>query len=268
MLDRKPKIKEGKKLPDDTYNKSNGDISYKNVEFCYPTRKNITVLDEFNLDIKTGQTVALVGQSGCGKSTCMQLLLRYYDPDSGDVEFDGTSSIDFPLDKIRSHLGLVSQEPILFDRTIAENIAYGDNSRTIPLAEIIEAAKSANIHEFISGLPKGYETGLGNKGAQLSGGQKQRIAIARALVRNPKILLLDEATSALDTHSEKVVQAALDKARTGRTCIMIAHRLTTIHNADLICVVEGGEVVEKGTHDQLMKLGKKYAKLYVMQQVE
>jgi ATP-binding cassette subfamily B (MDR/TAP) protein 1 len=162
----------------------------------------------------------------------------------------------------------VSQEPVLFDRTIAENIAYGDNSREVPMDEIIEAAKAANIHEFVRNLPSQYETGLGNRGAQLSGGQKQRIAIARALVRNPKILLLDEATSALDTHSEKVVQAALDKARAGRTCIMIAHRLTTIHNADLICVVENGQIVEKGTHEELMKLNEKYAKLYVMQQVE
>lgn len=166
----------------------------------------------------------------------MQLLLRYYDPDAGQVELDETATVDFPLSRIRAKFGLVSQEPILFDRTIAENIAYGDNERTIPMMEIIEAAKAANIHDFISKLPVGYETGLGSKGkkdkltklqkfhkifqitgANLSGGQKQRIAIARALVRNPKILLLDEATSALDTQSEKIVQAALDKARSGRT---------------------------------------------------
>lgn len=264
---------------------TNGKIVYKNVDFRYPTRKGVQVLDGLNLEIEPGTTVALVGPSGCGKSTCMQLLLRYYDPEEGEVEIDGTATVDFPLSRVRAKLGLVSQEPVLFDRTIAENIAYGDNERNIPMAEIIESAKAANIHDFISKLPKGYETGLGSKGeilksfkiewkckffilgAQLSGGQKQRIAIARALVRNPKILLLDEATSALDTQSEKIVQAALDKARSGRTCIIIAHRLTTIQNADMIYVLENGEVVEKGSHDELLSKGKKYAKLYHMQQV-
>jgi ATP-binding cassette, subfamily B (MDR/TAP), member 1 len=156
----------------------------------------------------------------------------------------------------------------LFDRTIAENIAYGDNARLVSMTEIIEAAKLANIHEFIVNLPKGYETSLGSKGAQLSGGQKQRIAIARALVRNPRILLLDEATSALDNQSEKIVQKALDRAKSGRTCITIAHRLTTIQNADLICVLDGGRIVEQGRHDELMQLGNRYANLYTMQQVE
>lgn len=268
LLDRIPKMSNPKPLPFNDNFKSEGNINYKNVEFCYPTRRNITVLNGLNLEIEKGKTVALVGQSGCGKSTCMQLLLRYYDPDVGQVELDGTPTTDFPMNRIRSQLGLVSQEPILFDRTIAENIAYGDNSRSIPMAEIIDSAKAANIHEFVSKLPQGYETKLGSKGAQLSGGQKQRIAIARALVRNPKILLLDEATSALDTHSEKVVQAALDEARNGRTCIIIAHRLTTIQNANLICVLENGEVVEKGTHEELITKGQKYAKLYEMQQVD
>jgi ATP-binding cassette subfamily B (MDR/TAP) protein 1 len=268
LLDRVPKMQNSKPVPFNDSFKSEGNIIYKNVEFRYPTRPQVSVLNGLNLEIIKGQTVALVGQSGCGKSTCMQLLLRYYDPDDGQVELDGTATTDFPVNRIRSQLGLVSQEPILFDRTIAENIAYGDNSRDIPMPEIIEAAKASNIHEFISKLPLQYETKLGSKGAQLSGGQKQRIAIARALVRNPKILLLDEATSALDTHSEKVVQAALDVARNGRTCIVIAHRLTTIQNAHLICVLEDGRVVEKGTHDDLMKKGKKYAKLYEMQQVD
>lgn len=182
-------------------------------------------------------------------------------------DIDGVNTTDFHLNRIRSQMGLVSQEPVLFDRTIAENIAYGDNTRDIAMPEIIEAAKMANIHEFIINLPKGYDTSLGTKGAQLSGGQKQRIAIARALVRNPRILLLDEATSALDNQSEKIVQNALDHARKGRTCIIIAHRLTTVQNADVICVIQNGTVAESGTHDELMALNRMYAKLYSMQQV-
>lgn len=162
---------------------------------------------------------------------------------------------------LRSQIGIVSQEPILFDRSIAENIAYGDNSRVVSMEEIIDAARGANIHNFISSLPDGYETNVGSKGTQLSGGQKQRVAIARALVRNPKVLLLDEATSALDTESEKIVQEALDKARQGRTCVVIAHRLSTIQNADQICVVSHGKVTETGTHSELMAKQGFYYKL-------
>lgn len=221
-----------------------------------------------NLEIKKGQTVALVGPSGCGKSTCIQMLLRYYDPDFGSLNLSGTPTTMFPVDVLRSQLGLVSQEPVLFDRTIAENIAYGNNFRSnIPMSEIIDSAKKSNIHNFIKSLPLGYDTSLGNRGAQLSGGQKQRIAIARALVRNPKILILDEATSALDNESEKIVQEALDAASTERTCITIAHRLTTIRNADVIYVLQSGEVHEKGTHDELIKLGRIYKQLYKMQQI-
>lgn len=226
------------------------------------------MLNDLSLNIKSGTTVALVGPSGSGKSTCVQLLLRYYDPVSGQVNLSGSPTTEFSFDTLRSKMGLVSQEPVLFDRTIAENIAYGNNFREdIPMAEIIEAAKKSNIHDFIVSLPLGYNTSLGNKGAQLSGGQKQRIAIARALVRNPKILVLDEATSALDMESEKVVQEALDAARFGRTCLTIAHRLTTVHDADLICVLKKGVVVEKGNHDELMALKGIYAELYWMQQV-
>ncbi|XP_058456656.1 multidrug resistance protein homolog 49 [Malaya genurostris] len=267
LLDRTPKMHN----PSNTYRqisqKHEGNIKYNDVEFRYPTRPTIPILQKLDLEIKKGTTVALVGPSGCGKSTCIQMLLRYYDPDNGKVDIDGITTTEFPLSRIRSQMGLVSQEPVLFDRTIAENIAYGDNSRDIPMPEIIEAAKMANIHEFIVNLPKGYETSLGTKGAQLSGGQKQRIAIARALVRNPRILLLDEATSALDNQSEKIVQNALDHARKGRTCIIIAHRLTTIQNADMICVIQNGVVVESGTHDELMALNRLYSKLYTMQQV-
>ncbi|KAH8277612.1 hypothetical protein KR018_002116 [Drosophila ironensis] len=253
--------------PYNTVEKSEGDIVYENVSFEYPTRKGTPILQGLNLTIKKSTTVALVGPSGSGKSTCVQLLLRYYDPVSGSVNLSGVPSTDFPLDTLRSKLGLVSQEPVLFDRTIAENIAYGNNFRDdVSMQEIIEAAKKSNIHNFVSALPQGYETRLG-KSSQLSGGQKQRIAIARALVRNPKILILDEATSALDLESEKVVQQALDEARFGRTCLTIAHRLTTVRNADLICVFKRGVVVEHGTHDQLMALSGTYANLYMMQQV-
>ncbi|KAH8236955.1 hypothetical protein KR038_001099 [Drosophila bunnanda] len=253
--------------PYNTVEKSEGDIVYENVGFEYPTRKGTPILAGLNLTIKKSTTVALVGPSGSGKSTCVQLLLRYYDPVSGSVNLSGVPSTDFPLDTLRSKLGLVSQEPVLFDRTIAENIAYGNNFRDdVSMLEIIEAAKKSNIHNFVSALPQGYETRLG-KTSQLSGGQKQRIAIARALVRNPKILILDEATSALDLESEKVVQQALDEARSGRTCLTIAHRLTTVRNADLICVLKRGVVVEHGTHDELMALNRIYANLYLMQQV-
>ncbi|BFG05140.1 multidrug resistance protein homolog 49 [Drosophila madeirensis] len=253
--------------PYNTVEKSEGDIVYENVGFEYPTRKGTPILQSLNLTIKKSTTVALVGPSGSGKSTCVQLLLRYYDPVSGSVNLSGVPSTDFPLDTLRSKLGLVSQEPVLFDRTIAENIAYGNNFRDeVSMQEIIEAAKKSNIHNFVSSLPQGYETRLG-KSSQLSGGQKQRIAIARALVRNPKILILDEATSALDLESEKVVQQALDEARSGRTCLTIAHRLTTVRNADLICVLKRGVVVEHGTHDELMALNRIYANLYLMQQV-
>lgn len=267
LLDRTPKMHNPSSSYLSTFENHEGNIKFTDVEFRYPTRPTIPILQGLNLDIKKGNTVALVGPSGCGKSTCIQLLLRYYDPDNGKVDIDGITTTDFQLGRIRSQMGLVSQEPVLFDRTIAENIAYGDNTREISMPEIIEASKMANIHEFIVNLPKGYDTSLGTKGAQLSGGQKQRIAIARALVRNPRILLLDEATSALDNQSEKIVQNALDHARKGRTCIIIAHRLTTIQNADLICVIQSGVVVECGTHDELMAQNKIYAKLYAMQQV-
>ncbi|KAG4076722.1 hypothetical protein HA402_002009 [Bradysia odoriphaga] len=239
---------------------------FEQIHFKYPTRPNMKILQNINLDVPEGKTVALVGPSGCGKSTCIQLLQRLYDPDNGRIYLGlDEISTDIALPDLRSKLSIVSQEPILFDRTIAENIAYGDNSRVIDMIDIIEAAKTANIHDFIASLPMGYETKLGSKGTQLSGGQKQRVSIARALVSNPKVLLLDEATSALDIASEKVVQTALDIARNGRTCLVIAHRLSTIRNADLICVIQNGAVCEQGTHNQLMELGGLYSRLYSMQ---
>uniref|UniRef100_A0A8C3S1R0 ABC-type xenobiotic transporter n=1 Tax=Chelydra serpentina TaxID=8475 RepID=A0A8C3S1R0_CHESE len=257
LLDRKPLIdsysEKGTKLFD-------GNIEFRDIHFVYPTRPEAQVLQGLSVKVNKGDTLALVGSSGCGKSTSIQLLERFYDPMAGQVFADGFDTKSLHLQWLRSKLGIVSQEPILFDCSIAENIQYGDNSRVVSQEEIEEAAKAANIHTFIENLPEKYNTRVGDKGAQLSGGQKQRIAIARALVRKPAVLLLDEATSALDTESEKIVQKALDDARKGRTCIIIAHRLTTVQNADVIAVIHNGKVVEQGTHSQLLaKEGHYYA---------
>ncbi|PKK31850.1 ATP-binding cassette, sub-family B (MDR/TAP), member 5 [Columba livia] len=259
LLDRKPLIdsysEEGEKLGN-----FEGNIEFRNIHFVYPTRPEVQVLQGLNVKVNKGQTLALVGGSGCGKSTSIQLLERFYDPLEGQVLADGFDTRSLQLQWLRSRLGLVSQEPILFDCSIAENIRYGDNSRVVSQEEVEEAAKAANIHSFIEKLPEKYNTRVGEKGTQLSGGQKQRIAIARALVRNPAVLLLDEATSALDTESEKIVQKALDNARQGRTCIVIAHRLTTVQTADIIAVIQNGRVIEQGTHSQLLaKEGQYYA---------
>lgn len=242
-----------------------GNVDFAKVEFRYPTRKNIQVLQGLDLAVKAGQTVALVGHSGCGKSTCIQLLERFYDPDSGQVKMDGQDILPVNIKSLRSKMGIVSQEPVLFNKTIGENISYGDNSRLVHMDEVIEAARKANIHTFIQSLPSGYDTMVGERGTQLSGGQKQRVAIARAMVRNPKILLLDEATSALDSESEKVVQMALDAAREGRTCITIAHRLSTIQNADNIIVINNGLIQEQGTHEELIQLKGLYFDLCTVQ---
>ncbi|XP_010013816.1 PREDICTED: multidrug resistance protein 1-like [Nestor notabilis] len=259
LLDRKPLMdsysEEGEKLSN-----FEGNIEFRNVHFVYPARPEVQVLQGLSMKVNKGQTLALVGSSGCGKSTSIQLLERFYDPVEGQVLADGFDTRSLHMQWLRSRLGLVSQEPILFDCSIAENIQYGDNSRLVSQEEVEEAAKAANIHSFIERLPEKYNTRVGEKGTQLSGGQKQRIAIARALIRNPAILLLDEATSALDTESEKIVQKALDNARQGRTCIVIAHRLTTIQTADIIAVIQNGRVIEQGTHSQLLaKEGHYYA---------
>ncbi|KAL0883026.1 hypothetical protein ABMA27_016507 [Loxostege sticticalis] len=251
FLNTKPKITDPE-VPAVTEFKSSGEASFKGVEFTYPTRPNVRVLRGLDLHVERGTTVAIVGRSGCGKSTIIQLLQRFYDPDAGVVALDGFPIQQLRVDEVRAGLGLVSQEPVLFDRTIAENIAYGDNSRTPAEHEIVDAAKQANIHSFIVSLPQGYDTNIGSKGTQLSGGQKQRVAIARALIRRPKILLLDEATSALDSESEKVVQEALDAASAGRTCVTIAHRLSTVRRATLVCALARGRVAESGSHARLM----------------
>ncbi|GFR02321.1 ATP-dependent translocase ABCB1 [Trichonephila clavata] len=261
LLDLKPKIdafsNEGKKL-----HNVKGYISFQKVHFNYPSRPKVKILRGLNLDIEPGKTVALVGSSGCGKSTCVQLIERFYDTQHGSVFVDDESVREMNVANLRSHIGVVSQEPVLFSYSIAENIAYGDNSKPMDMNKVIEAARQANIHNFITTLPQGYDTPVGDKGTQLSGGQKQRVAIARALLRDPKILLLDEATSALDAESEKVVQDALDKARSGRTCLVIAHRLTTIQNADVIMVIHKGKVVEKGTHQELLNKKGHYYNLH------
>ncbi|CAL8290779.1 unnamed protein product [Merluccius merluccius] len=227
-----------------------GDIEFKNIHFNYPSRTDVKVLNNMSLSVKTGQTIALVGSSGCGKSTTIQLLLRFYDPQEGSVHLDGHDVRTLNVRYLREKIGVVSQEPILFATTITENIRYGRPDVT--QREIEQATKEANAYDFIMSLPDKYNTQAGDKGTQLSGGQKQRITIARAILRNPKVLLLDEATSALDTESEKVVQEALDQASQGRTCIVVAHRLSTIQNADRIVVFQDGVVVEQGTHQQLL----------------
>nr|CAD1918043.1 ABCB transporter [Chrysochus auratus] len=263
LLERIPLIKNNLSPITSFWNKE--DIEYSQVYFSYPTRPSIPVLNCLNLLIPKGKTIALVGSSGCGKSTIIQLLERFYDASYGKISIDGIETKMMNLKTLRMQLGIVSQEPNLFEKTIAENIAYGANHREVSLDEIVEAAKAANIHNFIVSLPTGYETKIGSKGTQLSGGQRQRIAIARALVRNPKILLLDEATSALDNESVKVVQEALDNAQKGRTCITIAHRLTTIQGADIICVLKDGFVAEMGTHTQLLEKRGQYYEFYKLQ---
>lgn len=258
LLDRVPKIsnRDGQ-----TWDNFKGKIEFCNCKFTYPTRPDVQVLNGLIVSVKPGETLAFVGSSGCGKSTSVQLLERFYDPDEGKVLIDGHSSKNVSVPFLRSQMGIVSQEPVLFDCSIAENIQYGDNTRTISMEEIVEASKKAFLHDFVMSLPEKYDTQVGAQGSQLSRGQKQRIAIARAIVRNPKILLLDEATSALDTESEQTVQAALDEARKGRTCIVIAHRLSTIQNADIIAVMSQGVVIEQGTHSTLMSMKGAYYKL-------
>ncbi|MCO5594067.1 hypothetical protein L7F22_048088 [Adiantum nelumboides] len=230
-----------------------GEIEMRHVDFAYPARPEVLVFREFNLRVKAGQSVALVGQSGSGKSTVIGLILRFYDPLKGRVKIDGRDVREVQLRSLRQQVGLVSQEPTLFGGSIRDNIVYGKEDATED--EIVQAAKAANAHDFICSLASGYETGVGDRGVQLSGGQKQRIAIARAIVKKPAILLLDEATSALDSQSEKVVQEALERVMANRTTIVVAHRLSTIHMCHTICVLESGSIVEAGSHSQLLSKG-------------
>lgn len=213
-------------------------------------RPDVQIFKDFCLAVPSGKTVALVGKSGSGKSTVASLLQRFYDPDSGQILLDGLEIQKLQLKWLRQQMGLVGQEPVLFNDTIRANMAYGKGGEATE-AEILAAAELANSHQFISALQKGYDTSVGERGVQLSGGQKQRIAIARAIIKDPKFLLLDEATSALDAESERVVQDALDSVMVNWTAIIIAHRLSTIRGADLIAVVKNGVILEKGNHEAL-----------------
>ncbi|KAG4098414.1 multidrug resistance protein 1 [Neocallimastix lanati (nom. inval.)] len=264
IIEREPLIKMDEGISPDK--PIEGTIEFQDVRFSYPSRPDVEVLKGISFKCLPGQTVALVGASGSGKSTTVQLLERFYNRSSGRILIDGRNIEDYNVKWLRSQIGLVSQEPTLFDASISKNIAI--NSPNATQEEVIEAAKLANAHNFIMNLSNGYETSTGERGLQLSGGQKQRICIARALINNPKILLLDEATSALDNQSEKIVQSALELASSGRTTLVIAHRLSTIKNADLIIVMEKGVIIETGTHDELMKLQKNYYNLVKNQEIK
>lgn len=238
-------------------------LSLSDVSFSYPSRPDTLALDHVTLDIKPGETVAVVGPSGAGKSTLFQMLLRFYDPQSGAIRLDGTDIRLLDLHTLRGAIGIVPQDTVIFSADAMENIRYGRADATDQ--EVIQAARLAAAHEFIERLPNGYKSFLGERGVRLSGGQRQRIAIARALLKNPPLLLLDEATSALDAESERLVQGALEAAMVGRTTVIIAHRLATVQRADRIIVMEDGKIVETGTHQSLVALGGIYANLAVLQ---
>lgn len=235
-----------------------GDVAFENVHFTYE-QTDRPVLRGVSLDVRAGETIAIVGPSGSGKTTLMALLMRFYDPNSGSVRLDGTDLRDLKQSSLRRNIGVVLQDPLLFNDTAHNNIAYGRPEAS--MAEIIEAAKAANAHEFISRLPDGYETVLGERGGRLSVGERQRVTIARALVKNPPIIILDEATSSLDAESESMVQEALERLMKGRTTFVIAHRLSTVVSADRIIVLSEGCVVESGSHRELMRLSGYYASL-------
>lgn len=258
-MDTMPEVQEKKNAI--TLPKVQGHIVFDHVSFAYD--KDHEALTDFNLEVKPGQVVALVGPSGAGKSTVANLLPRFYDITGGKLTIDGVNIKDVTFSSLRQQIGLVPQETMLFNASVRDNILYGclDASEE----EVIAAAKAANAHEFIMDLPQGYDTHVGDRGNALSGGQRQRIAIARAILKNPQILILDEATSALDTESEKIVQAALDRLMEGRTAVVIAHRLSTVRNADDIVVIDHGKIVEEGTHTELLAKNGLYASLYAVQ---
>jgi ATP-binding cassette subfamily B protein len=228
-----------------------GDVRFEDVWFSYPSRKEVQVLRGISFHARAGERIALVGPSGAGKSTIVSLLLRFYQPDEGRIRIDGKDARDYELIALRRQIGIVPQDVLLFGGTIGANIAYGKSGAT--QAEIEEATRKANAHEFIARFPQGYQTLVGERGIQLSGGQRQRVAIARAILKNPAILVLDEATSSLDSESESLVQQALGALMERRTSIIIAHRLATVRTADRIFVVKEGAIVEGGTHHELVE---------------
>lgn len=248
--------RDAKQLPE-----VSGKVEFQNVSFAYDDKGN--VITDLSFSVKPGEVIAIVGPSGAGKSTIANLLPRFYDVNKGDIKIDGHSVREVTLDSLREQVGIVPQETMLFNGSVYNNILYGRLDAT--KEEIEAAAKAANAHDFIMQLTDGYETKLGDRGVNLSGGQRQRIAIARAILKNPRIMILDEATSALDTESERVVQEALDRLMVGRTSFVIAHRLSTVKNADKILVLEKGNLVESGTHDELLALDGLYAHLYKIQ---
>jgi len=237
-----------------------GEVVFEDVSFSYPSRPDVSVLSSFNLRVPAETTAALVGSSGSGKSTVLQLLTMFYMPTGGRVIIDGNSITDLDTSWLRRHCALVQQEPVLFGMTVRENVCYGC-SASISDQELEEACRKANAHEFVSNFPEGYSTLVGERGVKLSGGQKQRIAIARALITAPKILLLDEATSALDSESERLVQEAIDRLMVGRTTLVVAHRLSTVRDADQIAITQGGKVLDVGPHDQLLERSVEYQNL-------
>ena len=241
--------------------KVKSDVCFNDVSFAY--NKNEEVLSHVSFEVKPGEMIAFVGPSGAGKSTVASLLPRFYDATNGSITIDGQDIRKVTLDSLREQVGIVPQETVLFNGSVYDNILYGRLDAT--REEVEAAAKAANAHDFIMQLPNGYETMLGDRGMNISGGQRQRISIARAILKNPQILILDEATSALDTESERVVQEALDRLMVGRTSFVIAHRLSTIKNADKIMVLEKGQLIEQGNHDELMAMDGLYAHLYKIQ---
>ncbi|NOT36675.1 MAG: ATP-binding cassette domain-containing protein [Saprospiraceae bacterium] len=257
------------KISDDSgieHVKINGDVEFKNVSFSYPGRADIEVLKNINLRISKGQRIALVGSSGAGKSTIISLLMRFYEVKTGELMVDGKKISDYNLTSFRKNIAIVPQEILLFGGTIKENILYGKPDASHE--EVVDAARKSNAFEFIESFPEKFETIVGERGIKLSGGQRQRIAIARAILRNPAILILDEATSSLDAESERTVQSALDNLMYNRTSIIIAHRLSTIRQADCIFVLKSGEIVESGTHDELLQLEKGFYRHLISLQLE